>query len=168
VYFSTGNQVASEEHNPNQVDATKEEFNMIDGGIAANNPTYVGVTEALRHCGNDAANPNSSTQLLVLSLGTGRHRKGYSADVAKRWGVIKWLRYDGDTPLINSLQNASADMVDYDLSVMFKDHSKNYLRIQVPLQLLTCVNTCISQKRMFVGFLLLKLIQSLLFAYKLH
>jgi hypothetical protein len=30
--------VASEEHNPNQVDATKEEFNMIDGGIAANNP----------------------------------------------------------------------------------------------------------------------------------
>lgn len=114
---------------------------------------------------------NSSTQLLVLSLGTGRHRKGYSADVAKHWGVKDWLRYKDDTPLINSLQNASADMADYELSTlfpMFKANSENYLRIQVPLQLLTCVNTCISQKRMFVGFLLLKLIQSLLFAYKLH
>jgi hypothetical protein len=132
--------------------------------------TYVGVTQALRHCGNDAgvANPDSSTQLLVLSLGTGRHRKGYPAEVAKRWGVINWLRYEGDTPLINSLQNASADMVDYNLSMMFKVHSENYLRIQVSRQLFICVNTCISHKCMFGGFLLLKLIQSLVFAYKLH
>jgi hypothetical protein len=114
---------------------------------------------------------NSSTQLLVLSLGTGRHRKGYRAQVAKRWGVINWLRYKGDTPLINSLQNASADIVDDDLSLMFKAKSAssaNYLRIQVPLQVLICVNTCISHKCMFVGFRLLKLIQSLVFAYKLH
>jgi hypothetical protein len=111
---------------------------------------------------------DSSTQLLVLSLGTGRHRKGYPAEVAKRWGVINWLRYEGDTPLINSLQNASADMVDYNLSMMFKVHSENYLRIQVSRQLFICVNTCISHKCMFGGFLLLKLIQSLVFAYKLH
>jgi hypothetical protein len=30
--------VAPEEDPPNQADATKEEFNLIDGGIAANNP----------------------------------------------------------------------------------------------------------------------------------
>jgi hypothetical protein len=85
-------------------------------------------------------------KLLVLSLGTGRHRTGYSAQEAEKWGVEKWLRHNGDTPLISSLQNASADMVDYNLSTIFGAHglSSNYLRIQVPLQLLICVNTCIS------------------------
>jgi hypothetical protein len=84
--------------------------------------------------------------LLVLSLGTGRHRTGYSADEAEKWGELKWLHHDDDTPLISSLQNASADMVDYSLSTIFeaKELSLNYLRIQVPLQLLICVNTCIS------------------------
>jgi hypothetical protein len=81
-------------------------------------------------------------KLFVLSLGTGQHRKGYLAEEAKKWGVKKWLRHDSDTPLISSLQNASADMVDYNLSIMFEAHKSagNYLRIQVPLPLLISVN----------------------------
>jgi hypothetical protein len=80
-------------------------------------------------------------KLFVLSLGTGQHRRGYSAKEAKKWGAVKWLKHNGDTPLISSLQNASADMVDYNLSIMFgaHQHAGNYLRIQVPLQLLICV-----------------------------
>jgi patatin-like phospholipase/acyl hydrolase len=126
---------------PDEGDDTQATFNMIDGGIAANNPTYVGVTQALRHCGNGAgvadqksSKQKSSKPLLVLSLGTGRHQKGYTAEDARRWGVINWLRYKGDTPLINSLQNASAAIVDYDLSLMFGQWpSARYLRIQTDL-----------------------------------
>jgi len=114
-------------------------FNMIDGGIAANNPTHVGITKAIQYTGDnpivDQADKSSFKKLLVLSLGTGRHRTGYLAKDAKKWGVIQWLRHEGDTPLISSLQNASADMVDYNLSIIFKAHEspENYIRLQVDI-----------------------------------
>jgi hypothetical protein len=106
---------------------------------------------------------------LVLSLGTGRHETSYSADDAEKWGVVSWLRHHHDAPLISSLQNASADMVDYKVSTRFEDNSsEDYLRIQVPLQVLICVNTYISHQCLFMGFFLLKLILSLVFAYDPH
>ncbi|CAK9875530.1 unnamed protein product [Sphagnum jensenii] len=115
-------------------------FNMIDGGIAVNNPTYVGVTQAMRHFsrGNpvkEMAYQNFSN-FLVLSLGTGQHRTRYLAKDAVKWGVINWLRHYRDVPLFSCLENASADMVDYNLSMMFNAHKSdhksdhNYLRIQ--------------------------------------
>ncbi|KAH8965872.1 hypothetical protein BDL97_04G139100 [Sphagnum fallax] len=111
-------------------------FNMIDGGIAVNNPTYVGITQAMRHFsrGNpvkEMAYQNFSN-FLVLSLGTGQHRTRYLAKDAAKWGVINWLRHNRDVPLFSCLENASADMVDYNLSMMFNAHKSdhNYLRIQ--------------------------------------
>jgi patatin-like phospholipase/acyl hydrolase len=112
------------------------QFNMIDGGIAVNNPTYVGITQAMRHFsrGNpvkEMAYQNFSN-FLVLSLGTGQHRTRYLAKDAAKWGVINWLRHNRDVPLFSCLENASADMVDYNLSMMFNAHKSNhnYLRIQ--------------------------------------
>ncbi|CAK9222453.1 unnamed protein product, partial [Sphagnum troendelagicum] len=106
-------------------------FNMIDGGIAANNPSVLWYLTQLHM---SLLFPQSSfKELLVLSLGTGRHRTGYLANDAKKWGVRKWLYHKGDTPLISSLQNASTDMVDYNLSTIFGAHGSknNYIRIQV-------------------------------------
>jgi hypothetical protein len=42
------------------------------------------------------------------------------------------MAYKGDTPIVDMVFNASADMVDYNLSIIFKseDSSRNYLRIQ--------------------------------------
>ncbi len=72
--------------------------------------------------------------LLVLSLGTGQHPMGYDAREAARWGVIDWLVNKSDAPLVDMVFNASADMVDYNLSIMFQSQQcgANYLRIQVP------------------------------------
>jgi hypothetical protein len=70
---------------------------------------------------------------LVLSLGTGRHQTSYSAEDAEKWGVVKWLRHNHDVPLLSSLENASADMVDYKLSTRFEESSEDYLRIQTTL-----------------------------------
>jgi hypothetical protein len=71
--------------------------------------------------------------LLVLSLGTGQHPMGYDAREAARWGVIEWLVNKSDAPLVDMVFNASADMVDYNLSIMFQSQQcgANYLRIQV-------------------------------------
>ncbi len=109
--------------------------------------------------------PQNFSNFLVLSLGTGQHRTRYLAKDAAKWGVINWLRHNRDVPLFSCLENASADMVDYNLSMMFNAHKSNhnYLRIQVLLvQLFICVfDSCISHECMFAGFLLLKLISHL-------
>lgn len=71
--------------------------------------------------------------LLVLSLGTGEKPVSYDAGKAAKWGLVDWLRSgDGSVPLIEIFSNGSADMEDYNLSVIFHSHEslQNYLRIQ--------------------------------------
>ncbi|KAL7258212.1 hypothetical protein ACSBR1_004347 [Camellia fascicularis] len=74
-------------------------------------------------------------RLLVISLGTGTQKAGqkYSAIGAAKWGLMGWLTNGSSTPLIDVFTQASSDMVDFHLSVVFQAlHSeKNYLRIQV-------------------------------------
>ncbi|XP_011007290.1 PREDICTED: patatin-like protein 3 [Populus euphratica] len=115
-----------------------EEFNLIDGGIAANNPTLVAISEVSKQMSKKNPDffpikPTNYERYLVISIGTGANRNGttYSAKVASEWGVIGWLFHNGRTPLITCYNNASSDMVDYHNSVVFQAfHSENYyLRI---------------------------------------
>lgn len=75
----------------------------------------------------------SCSDFLVLSLGTGLHSVGYDArdDVAK-WAIVDWLANKGGA-LVDMVFNASADMVDYNVSAFFQSQqcAPNYLRIQV-------------------------------------
>ena len=79
--------------------------------------------------------PMDYGRFLVISLGTGSSKaeERYSAREAAKWGIVGWLTSGGSTPLVNVVTQASADMVDLHLSVVFQAlHSeKNYLRIQV-------------------------------------
>jgi len=70
----------------------------------------------------------------VLSLGTGQHTVGYDAREVAKWGLKDWLANKGEAPLVDMVFNANADMVDYNLSIMFQSQKcpSNYLRIQVP------------------------------------
>lgn len=73
------------------------------------------------------------SDLLVLSLGTGEKPVSYDAAKVARWGVVGWAQNaDGSVPLVEVFSNGSADMVDYNLSVIFgsQDSSQNYLRVQ--------------------------------------
>lgn len=58
---------------------------------------------------------------------------GYDAREMAKWGVGDWLSNKGEAPLVDMVYNASADMVDYNLAIMFQSQqcSSNYLRIQV-------------------------------------
>jgi hypothetical protein len=82
-------------------------------------------------------NPMDFHRFLVISIGTGSEKKEqpYDADKAAKWGsLFGWLHQGDSVPLVDVFQQASADMVDYHISVVFRTlncKSKNYIRIQV-------------------------------------
>ncbi|WOG90684.1 hypothetical protein DCAR_0309928 [Daucus carota subsp. sativus] len=115
------------------------EFNLIDGGVAANNPTLVAMTEVTKQIfdGNPdffPIKPVDYRRFLIISVGTGtaKMEEKYDADSAAKWGVLGWLLHRGSTPLVDVFTQASGDMVDYHLSVVTQalHCEQNYLRIQ--------------------------------------
>ncbi|KAF3438922.1 hypothetical protein FNV43_RR17197 [Rhamnella rubrinervis] len=115
-------------------------FDLVDGGVAANNPTMMAITEISKEIAMSYGKefpeitPMDSTRMLVLSLGTGapKHEEKYSAAKASKWGSLGWIFDNGNTPILDVYFDASSDMVDIHVSTLFQSlHSKdNYLRIQ--------------------------------------
>ncbi|XP_056177302.1 patatin-like protein 2 [Syzygium oleosum] len=115
------------------------EFNLIDGGVAANNPTLVAMGEVTKEIMGGSSDffpikPMDYRRFLVISLGTGSAKvEGkYNASEAAKWGVLGWLSSNGGSPLVDVFMQASADMVDFHLSAVFQalHLEDNYLRIQ--------------------------------------
>lgn len=79
--------------------------------------------------------PMECAKLLVISLGTGsaKREEKYTAEMASKWGMLGWLFNGNSTPIIDIYNQASTDMVDYFLSVIYEAQTsqQNYLRIQV-------------------------------------
>ncbi|KAG5593785.1 hypothetical protein H5410_035017 [Solanum commersonii] len=114
-------------------------FDLIDGGVAANNPTLMAITHISKEImmGSlkyEEMETMGSKKMLVLSLGTGigKHQGKYNAASASKWGLLGWVYNNGDSPIIDVYSDASADMVDIHVSTMFQTlhNGKNYLRIQ--------------------------------------
>ncbi|KAI4321537.1 hypothetical protein MLD38_034905 [Melastoma candidum] len=115
-----------------------KEFNLIDGGVAANNPTLVAMGEVTKTIMGGSSDffpikPMDYARYLVISLGTGSRKieEKYTAHDAAKWGTLGWLTAGG-TPLIDVFMHASSDMVDFHLSAVFQalNLENNYLRIQ--------------------------------------
>nr|XP_027085796.1 patatin-like protein 2 [Coffea arabica] len=120
-------------------DGSKREFNLVDGGVAANNPTLVAMNQVTREIskGNSDFSPMKPLEFdrfLVLSLGTGTAKieQKYDADNAAKWGILAWLVNGGSSPLVDVFTEASSDMVDFHLATIFQtlQCEANYLRIQ--------------------------------------
>ncbi|KAL2545864.1 Patatin-like protein 2 [Forsythia ovata] len=115
------------------------EHNLIDGGVAANNPALVAITQVTKQMFDHKADlfqtkPMEYPRLLTISIGTGVARvdEKYNSKLAARWGILNWLLYGGTTPLLEIFTQASADMVDFHISLVFQAlfAEENYLRIQ--------------------------------------
>ncbi|KAK1277226.1 hypothetical protein QJS04_geneDACA017173 [Acorus gramineus] len=115
------------------------EFNLIDGGVAANNPALVAISEVTKQIFKENQDffpikPTDYGRFLVISLGTGapKQEQKYDAKAASKWGVFGWLLNGGSTPLVDVFSQSSADMVDIHISVVFQAlrSEANYLRIQ--------------------------------------
>ncbi|CAL5013010.1 unnamed protein product [Urochloa decumbens] len=121
-------------------DGNTRAFNLIDGGVAANNPTLLAMTHVSKQIlmGNKdffPIKPADYGKFMVLSLGTGsakvEEEKSFDAVQCSRWGLLGWLYNKGTAPIIDSFSQASSDIVDIHASVLFQAlHSeKSYLRI---------------------------------------
>ncbi|KAK1263227.1 hypothetical protein QJS04_geneDACA017461 [Acorus gramineus] len=117
----------------------QRDFDLIDGGVAANNPALVAIGQVMKEVfkGNEdffSMKPMDYGRFLVISLGTGMSKQQgkYDAKAAKKWGVLGWLRHHSSTPLVDVFTQASADMVDIHISVVFQtlNFEDKYLRIQ--------------------------------------
>ncbi|KAI3972647.1 hypothetical protein MKX01_019305 [Papaver californicum] len=95
-------------------------FNLVDGGVAANNPP--------------PSMPWTTEKYMIISIGTGnaKNEKKYKSSVVSKWGVLGWLYDGGNVPLIDAFCQASADMVDIHASTLFRalHCQENYLRIE--------------------------------------
>ncbi|XP_052195781.1 patatin-like protein 5 [Diospyros lotus] len=120
-------------------DGKTRSFDLIDGGVAANNPTLMAMTHISKQIlmgkfkiGDKE--PLKGNSMLVLSLGTGEAKREakYSASRAAKWGMLSWLYDNGATPLLDVYADASSDMVDFHVSTFFQAtcSERNYLRIQ--------------------------------------
>ncbi|KAG6571405.1 patatin-like protein 2 isoform X1 [Cucurbita moschata] len=116
-------------------------FDMVDGGVAANNPTLAAITHVTKEMSIlrqrselMKIKPMEAKRMLILSLGTGapKNDEKYSAAVSSKWGMLGWIYNGGSTPIIDIFSDASCDMVDYHISSIFQceQHHTNYLRIQ--------------------------------------
>uniref|UniRef100_A0A453MG99 Patatin n=1 Tax=Aegilops tauschii subsp. strangulata TaxID=200361 RepID=A0A453MG99_AEGTS len=110
-------------------------FNLIDGGVAANNPTLC----AMSHVAEDiivAGNGDllgKSYMVISIGCGTSSNPKGkYSAKDTAKWGILNWILKGGTVPILDMFNAASGDMVDIHLSVLSAalGSSHQYLRIQ--------------------------------------
>ncbi|KAG2690695.1 hypothetical protein I3843_09G197500 [Carya illinoinensis] len=115
------------------------DFNLVDGGVAANNPALLAIGEVTKEVtkGNPdflPMKPMDCEKFLVISLGTGSSKaaKKYNAHEAAKWGILSWLTNGRSTPIVDIFTQASADMVDLNLSNVFQalQSEQNYLRIQ--------------------------------------
>jgi uncharacterized protein len=75
-------------------------WSLIDGGVYANNPTMVGVVEALAAYGAD--------DVLSLSLGTGDLTRPLPYEQIRSWGLLQWAR-----PVIDIVFDGVARTVDF-------------------------------------------------------
>ncbi|KAG8369487.1 hypothetical protein BUALT_Bualt14G0018800 [Buddleja alternifolia] len=98
----------------------KRQFNLIDGGVAANNPALVAINQATKQMTRGSSEfmplkPKQDGRFLLLSLGTGsaKAEEKYDAEGASKWGVLGWLlNAAGSTPLFDVFNRASGDMDD--------------------------------------------------------
>ncbi|KAI3680162.1 hypothetical protein L2E82_50607 [Cichorium intybus] len=125
--------------NDNEGGRNGEEFNLVDGGVAANNPALVAISQVTKQVFSKnpdffPVEPMDYGQFLLISIGTGGSKEAnrYNAKMASKWGIFGWLVQNGSTPIIDVFTQASGDIVDGHISVFFQAvHSQdNYIRIQ--------------------------------------
>ncbi len=75
-------------------------YSLVDGGLFANNPTYLAVIDAL-------ANGYSYDELVVTSVGTGSLVKPFKYNEIINWGQLKWA-----APIIDVLMDSQSNTVD--------------------------------------------------------
>lgn len=116
---------------------------LIDGGIVANNPSMVGIIDALtfeRDSKRGTKKPEHLEDILLLSIGTGAQTEiPYDLKPLMNAGGIDWLvqlplgRYQQSTPLIDILMASQVTLVEFQAKTLLEKTSGSYRRINPKL-----------------------------------
>ncbi len=111
---------------PNNVN---NQFLSIDGGLWANNPSLVCLTEALHHFKMELE------EIQILSIGTGQQNIAFKMEENKYWGIRQWLPFRFPslkiTPkLLDLAMDLSSESVSYHCRLLLSDR---YLRLNTEL-----------------------------------
>lgn len=116
---------------------------LVDGGVVANNPSMVGITDALtftRNSKRGTPKPTGLHDILLLSIGTGDQvQRPYDLKPLLNAGAIDWLvqpplgMYEKSSPLIELLMASQARLVDFQVKTLLKASSGTYRRINPKL-----------------------------------
>jgi patatin-like phospholipase/acyl hydrolase len=90
---------------------------LVDGGLYANNPAACALAQA--------AKAGSLDDVVMVSLGTGRNERPYLYEVARRWGLAKWVR-----PLLDCMFDGQSDVAAHQCKALLGDRM---VRIQPAL-----------------------------------
>jgi patatin-like phospholipase/acyl hydrolase len=100
---------------------------LIDGGVIANNPSMLAISEAIRLKDCESMREfHKQNEVVLVSLGTGSLQRKIKPTDAKSWGAIHWIR-----PLIDVLFDGTAELSNYCANQLVSP--KNYVRLQVDL-----------------------------------
>jgi uncharacterized protein len=106
-----------------------DQYLSIDGGLWANNPSLVCMTEAIHFF------TKSMDEINILSIGTGLQNINFTNGKEKYWGINQWLPFHFPsmkvTPkLLDLALHLSSESVSYHCQLLLKEH---YLRINEEL-----------------------------------
>lgn len=106
-------------------------FNLVDGGVFANNPTLCAYSE-VRTMDFDGIHNPSANDMFIVSIGTGSVKKSYPYKAAKNWGQVQWIK-----PIIDIMMSGNSETVHYHLKQIFDTLSKrdkaDYYRLEPTL-----------------------------------
>lgn len=118
---------------------TKHSSSLIDGGVCANNPSLVGLIDALELNNRDFNN------IRLLSIGTGEQcHMPYSLDKLEDAGKLNWIaQFKGTpilsevgSPLIETLMNSQSVLTHHQVNFLLNyDEDKRYIRINPKLDI---------------------------------
>jgi patatin-like phospholipase/acyl hydrolase len=91
---------------------------LVDGGLYANNPSMLALTQVARHY--------ADSDVLVVSLGTGRTPAQAVSEDGQDWGLAQWAK-----PLLHIVANGTNKVIDLELQHFLG--SERYFRFQPDL-----------------------------------
>lgn len=109
----------------------KHSTNLIDGGIVANNPSLIALSDALSFCENDIG----TSGITLLSVGTGKFSMlPYNPNSLKNTR-IKWLL--PNAPLVEILLNTQSELAEFQTKTFMKQlgYENGYKRINPQLKM---------------------------------
>ncbi len=107
-----------------QWDGEKKRRVLIDGGMFANNPTMIALSEA-QYSGADMKD------IVLCSVGTGMHDRKIPYEEAKDWGPVGWVK-----PAISVMMDGMSDSADYHAQLLLpgsKSSRQRYFRFDICL-----------------------------------